>query len=61
MSIDGFILAVITTNPSKIAGGVAVFACETTEEVHQVTSDLEYILDGTAHKLGNEMFIIVKH
>jgi hypothetical protein len=46
---------------SKVAGGTPIFPCETVEEMHSITSNLEYILDGTAHQISNELFIIVKH
>jgi hypothetical protein len=61
VSIDSFILAVITTNTSKITGGTPIFPCETVEEMHSIASNLEYILDGIAHQLSDELFIIVKH
>jgi len=61
MEVEKYILAVITTNPAKIAGGAPVFTCGTKEEMEFVAANLEAILDGIAHGLGEELYIIVKH
>jgi hypothetical protein len=61
MEMEKYILAVITTNSSKITGGTPIFTCETKEEMEFVASNLEAILDGIAHGLGEELYVIVKH
>lgn len=61
MEMEKYILAVITTNSSKIAGGAPVFTCDSKEEMEFVAANLEAILDGIAHGLGEELYIIVKH
>jgi hypothetical protein len=61
MPIEKFILATITTNPKKVPSGVAVFHCDSTEEMETVAKNLEAILDGIAHALTEEIYVIVKH
>lgn len=61
MDLEKYILAVITTNKAKIAGGAPIFTCETKEEMEFVAGNLEAILDGIAHGLGEDLFVIVKH
>ncbi|QFT89416.1 hypothetical protein FIU87_12225 [Bacillus sp. THAF10] len=61
VELQKYILAVITTNASKIGGGAPVFLCESKEEMEFISANLEAILDGIAHGLGEEMYIIVKH
>lgn len=61
MNLEKYILAAITTNPEKVAGGTPVFSCQSQTELEQVAANLEAILDGIAHQLSDEVFIIVKH
>ncbi|WP_442594563.1 capping complex subunit for YIEGIA [Neobacillus sp. D3-1R] len=61
MTLEKFILAVITTNPKKAPVASAVFHCDSKEEMEIVASNLEAILDGIAHSLTDELYIIVKH
>ncbi|MCU9613718.1 hypothetical protein OEV98_09105 [Caldibacillus lycopersici] len=61
MSIEKMILAVITTNPKKAPSGLAVFHCDTQEEMYKIGGNLEAILDGIAHSISDEIMIIVKH
>lgn len=61
MDIEKFILAAVTTNPKKVPSGVAVFHCDTKEEMDTITTNLEAVLDGIAHALSEEIYIIVKH
>lgn len=61
MTLEKFILAVITTNPKKAPVASAVFHCDSKEEMEVVSANLEAILDGIAHALTDEMYIIVKH
>ncbi|WP_223702059.1 capping complex subunit for YIEGIA [Sutcliffiella deserti] len=61
MELSKYILAVITTDSSKITGGAPIFTCKTKEEMEFVAANLEAILDGIAHGLGEELYVIVKH
>ena len=61
MTIEKYILAIITTNPRKVPSGAAVFHCESKEEMETVARNLEAILDGIAHALTDELYVIVKH
>ncbi|MBO9128255.1 hypothetical protein [Bacillus sp. 165] len=60
-SLTKCILAVITTDDSKFAGGAPLFTCESVEEMEFVAANLEAILDGIAHRLQENVYIIVKH
>jgi len=61
MQIEKYILAAITTDERKVNGCVVSFICENQEELENVASDLEAILDGIAHRLSNDVYVIVKH
>lgn len=61
MTIEKFILAAITTNPNKAPSGVCVFHCENKKELMTVARNLEAILDGIAHELTEELYVIVRH
>ncbi|MFT4413110.1 capping complex subunit for YIEGIA [Fredinandcohnia humi] len=63
MMMEKYILAAITTNSAKVSvsGGAPVFACPTKPEMEHVAANLEAILDGIAHELSEDLYIIVKH
>jgi hypothetical protein len=61
MVIEKYILAVVTTNPKKAPVAAAVFNCDSKEEMENIASNLEAILDGIAHGLSDELYVIVKH
>ncbi|KAB2333697.1 capping complex subunit for YIEGIA [Cytobacillus gottheilii] len=61
MVLEKYILAAITTNSSKIPGGTAVFYCDSKQEMETIAANLEAILDGIAHMLTEELYVIVKH
>ncbi|MFZ3588636.1 capping complex subunit for YIEGIA [Bacillus sp. DJP31] len=61
MNLDKFILAIVTINPKKVAGGTAIFTCDSVEEMDDFAKNLEAIIDGIAHKLSEEVYIIVRH
>lgn len=61
MMLEKYILAAITTDASKVSGGTPVFTCKTKEEMELVAANLEAILDGIAHGLSENLYIIVKH
>jgi hypothetical protein len=60
-SLEKYILAAVTTSPEKVTGGTAVFVVETKEEMDFYAKNLEAILDGIAHGIGEDLYIIVKH
>lgn len=61
-SIEKAILAVVTLNNEKIAGGGApVFIAGHQDELQRTAFLLEKILDGIAHDLENGCMIIVRH
>ncbi|MFS0656512.1 capping complex subunit for YIEGIA [Bacillus sp. 179-C3.3 HS] len=59
--IEQFILAVATTNKQRVMGGTAVFFCKNKEELDMYAMNLEAILDGIAHAIGEDLYLIVKH
>jgi hypothetical protein len=61
MMIEKYILAVVTTNPARVPNGATVFVCEDKAEMDVYASSLEAILDGIAHAITDEVYIIVKH
>ncbi|MEH7387412.1 hypothetical protein V7147_18640 [Bacillus sp. JJ1521] len=63
MNIEKFILAAITIDTSKVkvSGGTPVFSCSGKEEMESVAASLEAILDGIAHEVSKDLYIIVKH
>lgn len=61
MDLEKYILATITTNPNKVPAGATVFHCASKEEMEKITANLEAILDGIAHALTDEIYVIVKH
>jgi hypothetical protein len=61
MSLEKFVLAIITTNKNKVAGGTAIFTCDNVKEMDEFAKNLEAILDGIAHKLSDDVYVIVKH
>lgn len=60
-ALQKVILAVITTRAEKIAGGSPIFIADTEEDLQQTAFTLEKILDGIAHEVNADTFIIVKH
>lgn len=61
MMMEKYILAVVTTTPHKVAPGIGVFYCEEVKEMENIATNLEAILDGIAHQIGQDIYIIVKH
>ncbi|MFD2045875.1 hypothetical protein ACFSTA_13205 [Ornithinibacillus salinisoli] len=61
MKLEKAILAVITTDRSRISGGAPIFICDNNNELEKLAANLEAITDGIAHALSDEVFIIVKH
>ncbi|WP_019242040.1 MULTISPECIES: capping complex subunit for YIEGIA [Bacillus] len=61
MVLEKYILAAVTTNKEKVPFAPSVFYCDTIEEMNTFGANLEAILDGIAHKLSEDVYIIVKH
>ncbi|MGM9924321.1 MAG: capping complex subunit for YIEGIA [Bacillus sp. (in: firmicutes)] len=61
MVIEKYILAAVTTSKAKVLMAPALFHCGTIEEMDSFAVNLEAILDGIAHKLSDDVYIIVKH
>ncbi len=59
--VEKYILAIITMDETKATGGTAIFICKTKEEMDLYAKNLEAILDGIAHGIGDDMYVIVKH
>lgn len=62
VELTGAILAIITCDPSLVAGGAApVFIAHDQEEKEKMAMYLSRILKGMIHDLENGILIIVKH
>ena len=61
MNIEKYILAVVTTNSARVPSGATVFVCDDKAQMDSYAASLEAILDGIAHALNEEVYIIVKH
>jgi len=55
------ILAVVTTDNTKVGGGAPIFFAGSHEECDLMAGSLSNILDGMAHYLENGTYIIVHH
>lgn len=55
------IVAVVSTNPDNISGGVPIFIAGSEKERGEVAFTLEKIMDASAHDLQNGSFILVDH
>ncbi|APC48422.1 capping complex subunit for YIEGIA [Virgibacillus halodenitrificans] len=61
MKLEKAILAVVTTDKTRISGGAPIFICDNRNESEALAANLEAITDGIAHSLSDDLFIIVKH
>ncbi|MFD1065260.1 capping complex subunit for YIEGIA [Oceanobacillus locisalsi] len=61
MIVEKAILAVVTTKEESVGGGAPIFICSSKEELALFANNLEAIIDGIAHRLSEEVYIIVKH
>lgn len=61
MKLEKAILAIITTDKTRVAGGAPIFICDNKKELESAAANIEAITDGIAHALSEEVFIIVKH
>ncbi|MFY9114727.1 MAG: hypothetical protein WAO23_05755 [Dethiobacteria bacterium] len=61
-ALTKYILAVITIDPSLVAGGGApIFYVSDVEEQEKVATYLARITEGVVHDLENGVYIVVKH
>lgn len=60
-TIEKSILAILTTNPDKVGGGVPIFICENKEEIQHKLPMFESILGGMGHELDPEVYVVVRH
>ncbi|BCJ85368.1 capping complex subunit for YIEGIA [Effusibacillus dendaii] len=60
-TIENLILAVITTSRDKVGGGSPIFYAVDEQELQSLSFTLEKILDGIAHEVNPNLFIIVRH
>jgi hypothetical protein len=61
VSLNKYILAIVTIKRDKVAAGVPIFYCDSEEEKEQVASNLTRITNGMVHDIGNGVYIIVRH
>lgn len=62
IELTKYILAVITTDSSLVAGGGApVFNASDAGEQEKMATHLARIMEGVVHDLENGIFIVVKH
>ena len=60
-TIEKAILAVVTRDTKRVAGGAPIFFAETESEMEHLAFTLEKILDGMVHQLDPMTMIIVRH
>jgi hypothetical protein len=61
VSLEKYILAIITTEQRQIGGGAPIFYAKDDRELQQISFTLEKILDGVVHEITPNTLIIVKH
>ncbi len=61
MTFEKSILAVLTASTTKEVQGTCFIRCESIEELNTIAANLEAILDGIAHKVTEEIYVIVRH
>lgn len=55
------ILAVITMDPSSVAGGAPIFIGCDKQQCASMAQSLSRIMDAMAHYLDNDTYVIVSH
>lgn len=55
------ILAVVTTEPTKVDGGAPIFYTSTPEEMTQVALLIAKVLGAAVHDLQNGVLVVVRH
>lgn len=60
--INNYILAIVSTDPTKVnGGGCPVFLANSQEEQERISLLLARVLGGLVHDLENGVYFIVKH
>ncbi|WP_019122474.1 capping complex subunit for YIEGIA [Brevibacillus massiliensis] len=59
--MDPKIMAVITTQKERVAGGAPIFIMPNHEEMQRTAFTLEKVLDGMVHQVTPDILIIVRH
>jgi hypothetical protein len=55
------IMAIVTTEKDRVAGGAPIFVASSREELQKTAVLLEKILDAMVHHLNDETLIVVRH
>lgn len=55
------IVAIVTTDINRVAGGAPTFRCVDRNELQEMSWLLQKILDAAAHELNADTMILVKH
>jgi len=61
MGNDVKIVAIVTTQKERVAGGAPIFVAGDQVELQETAFVLEKILDAMAHQLNEQTLIIVRH
>ncbi len=61
MTFENVVLAALTTSATREISALSFFRCDTVEEMDMLAANLEAILDGIAHKLSEDIYVIVRH
>ncbi|MFY0543039.1 capping complex subunit for YIEGIA [Brevibacillus sp. H7] len=59
--MESKILAVITTQKDRIAGGAPIFVVENQEQLQQTAFTLEKVLDAMVHEVNEQTLVVVRH
>jgi hypothetical protein len=59
--VESKILAVITTQKDRIAGGAPIFVVENQEQLQQTAFTLEKVLDAMVHEVNEQTLVVVRH
>lgn len=61
LTLEKYVLAVLTTNPQRVAGGVPIFVFNSPEEIQGKIAMFESILGGMGHQVDDEIYVVVRH
>lgn len=61
LTLEKYVLAVLTTNPDRVTGGVPIFIFNSLEEIQSKIGMFESILGGMGHQLDEEIYVVVRH
>ena len=60
-TLEKYVLAVLTTNPSRVSGGVPIFVFKSSEEIQKKIPMFESVLGGMGHQVDQEIYMVVRH